>query len=51
MLYVIIFLYSFFLPPGIFIVLMALTVGWLWRRQRLAAKSLALIRPMGTVLN
>lgn len=43
MIYIIKFLYSFVLPPGLFILVMAGLVIWLWKRARIPAVVLLLV--------
>lgn len=43
MIYLIKFIYSFVLPPGLFVVLLLLLVLWLWKRQRKPAVALLAI--------
>ncbi|WP_348623157.1 YdcF family protein [Paenibacillus peoriae] len=43
MIYIIKFLYSFVLPPGLFILVMAGLVVWLWKRARIPAVVLLLV--------
>ncbi|RUS43809.1 YdcF family protein [Cohnella sp. AR92] len=43
MVYLIKFVYSFLLPPGIFLILFLLLAIWLWRRERKAALALAFL--------